>query len=108
MSLSWEDCLLGFKELGFPKHYENVTLIHYNITGKKPDDISYLEDKLLADFDLLVETYDKNFKNNRSKNVSWKLNENTLNDENVNEKIINIISLDKSKQFEIIWWEKSK
>jgi hypothetical protein len=51
------------KELGFSKHYENVNLIHYNITGKKPDDISYLEDKLLADFDLLVETYDKHFKN---------------------------------------------
>jgi hypothetical protein len=33
------------------------------MTGKKPDDISHLEDLLLADFDLLVETYDKNFKN---------------------------------------------
>lgn len=55
--------LMFLKELGFPKHYENVTLIHYNMTGKKPDDISYLEDKLLADFDLLVETYDKHFKN---------------------------------------------
>lgn len=58
-----EHILMFLKELGFPKHYENVTLIHYNMTGKKPDDISYLEDKLLADFDLLVETYDKHFKN---------------------------------------------
>jgi hypothetical protein len=58
-----EHILMFLKELGFPKHYENVTLIHYNMTGKKPDDISYLEDKLLADFDILVETYDKNFKN---------------------------------------------
>lgn len=58
-----EHILMFLKELGFPKHYENVTLIHYNMTGKKPDDISYLEDKLMADFDLLVETYDKNFKN---------------------------------------------
>lgn len=57
-----EHILMFLKELDFSKHYENVTLIHYNITGKKPDDISYLEDKLLADFDLLVETYDKNFK----------------------------------------------
>lgn len=55
--------LMFLKELGFSKHYENVTLIHYNMTGKKPDDISYLEDKLLIDFDLLVETYDKHFKN---------------------------------------------
>lgn len=50
------------KELRYSKHYENVTLIHYNLTGKKPDDISHLEDKLLNDFDLLVETYDKHFK----------------------------------------------
>lgn len=58
-----EHVLMFLKELGFSKHYENVILIHYNMTGKKPDDISHLEDKLLADFDLLVETYDKYFKN---------------------------------------------
>jgi hypothetical protein len=58
-----EHILMFLKELGFPKHYENVTLIHYNMTGKKPDDISYLEDKLMTDFDILVETYDKHFKN---------------------------------------------
>jgi hypothetical protein len=57
-----EHILMFLKELGFPKHYENVNLIHYNMTGKKPDDISHLEDKLLADFDILVETYDKQFK----------------------------------------------
>lgn len=62
-NITKEHILMFLKELGFSKHYENVTLIHYNITGKKPDDISYLEDKLLADFDLLVETYDKHFKN---------------------------------------------
>ena len=50
------------KELGLSKHYENTNLIHYNLTGVKPDDISYLEDTLLADFDLLVEEYDKMFK----------------------------------------------
>lgn len=61
--ISKEHILMFLKELGFPKHYENVTLIHYNMTGKPPDDISYLEDKLLTDFDLLVETYDKHFKN---------------------------------------------
>lgn len=55
--------LMFLKELGYSKHYENVNLIYYNLTCKKPDDISYLEDVLLADFDLLVETYDKHFKN---------------------------------------------
>ena len=51
------------KELQYTKHYENVNLIHYQITGIKPDDISYLEDKLLDDFDILTDLYDKKFKN---------------------------------------------
>lgn len=50
------------KELDFSKHYDNVILIHYTMTGKKPDDISHLEDKLLNDFDILVDIYDKHFK----------------------------------------------
>lgn len=62
-----EHILMFLKELSFSKHYENVILIHYTLTGKKPDDISHLEDKLLSDFDLLVETYDKLFKNKVSR-----------------------------------------
>jgi hypothetical protein len=62
-----EHILMFLKELDYSKHYENVTLIHYNLTGKKPDDISHLEDRLLADFDILVETYDKHFKNKVSR-----------------------------------------
>ena len=54
---------LFLKELEYTKHYENVNLIHYQITGVKPDDISYLEDKLLDDFDILTDLYDKKFKN---------------------------------------------
>jgi hypothetical protein len=56
------------KELNYSKHYENVNLIHYNITGKKPDDISHLEDRLLEDFDILTEFYDKNYKHIDRKN----------------------------------------
>lgn len=63
-NITKEHVLMFLKELGFSKHYENVVLIHYVLTGKKPDDISYIEDKLLNDFDLLVDTYDKNFKQN--------------------------------------------
>jgi len=58
-----EHIAMFLKELGLTKHYENVNLIHYNLTGIKPDDISHLEDKLLADFDALTEMYDKKFKN---------------------------------------------
>ena len=56
------------KELEYTKHYENINLIHYNMTGEKPDDIGYLEDKLLDDFDTLVELYDKLFKHINRKN----------------------------------------
>lgn len=55
---------LFLKELGHPEQYENINLLYYNITGIKPDDITYLEDKLLGDFDALIELYDKKYKNN--------------------------------------------
>jgi hypothetical protein len=46
------------KELGYSKYYENITLIHYTLTGKKPDNISHIVDKLFADFDMFIEAYD--------------------------------------------------
>ena len=55
---------LFLKELGYSKHYEDIILIHYNLTGKQPDNISHLEPKLLEDFDLLVLQYDKKYKKN--------------------------------------------
>lgn len=60
--------LLLLKELGYTKHYENVHLIHYNITGKPRNDISHLEEKLLDDFDVLTDLYDKMYKNIKRKN----------------------------------------
>lgn len=60
--------MIFLKELDYPKHYENVHLIHYNFTGIKPDDISHLEDKLLDDFDVLIDLYHKRFKNIKRKN----------------------------------------
>tara|TARA_Y100000389_G_scaffold34841_1_gene29631 strand:+ start:3556 stop:4635 length:1080 start_codon:yes stop_codon:yes gene_type:complete len=60
--------LMFLKELGYANHYENVHLIHYTITGIKPDDISHLEDQLLEDFDLLTELYDNKFKHINRKN----------------------------------------
>lgn len=63
-----EHIMLFLKELDYTKHYENVNLIHHVMTGVKPDDISYLEDKLLYDFDVLTELYDKIFKNIERKN----------------------------------------
>jgi hypothetical protein len=66
--------LLFLKELGYSTHYENVHLIHYTFTGIKPDDISYLEERLLDDFDALTDLYDKKFKNiNRNWMESYSL-----------------------------------
>lgn len=62
-NITKEHIHLFLKELEYTKHYENVNLIHYQITGKKSDDISHLEDRLLDDFDALTDLYDKKFKN---------------------------------------------
>jgi len=53
-----EHVKMFLKELGYIKHYENVILIHYNMTGKKPDDIGHLENRLDEDFDKLLNLYD--------------------------------------------------
>ena len=47
------------KELKYTKHYENVNLIHFKLTGIPPDDISHLEDKLMEDFIKLTDLYDQ-------------------------------------------------
>jgi len=60
--------LLFLKDLGYSSHYENVHLIHHNLTGIKANDISHLEDKLLDDFDILTDLYDKKFKDINRKN----------------------------------------
>ena len=48
--------------------YENVHLIHYGLTSIRPDDISYLEERLMIDFDILSKLYDKRFKHIKRKN----------------------------------------
>lgn len=60
-----EHILYVLKELKQSSHYENVHLIHKNITDQPPNDISFIEIKLLNDFDLFSEIYDK--RNNKEK-----------------------------------------
>lgn len=52
-------------ETGHTKHYEDANLIYHNLTGKSLDDISHLEDQLLADFDIFIKEYDKKFKHTK-------------------------------------------
>jgi hypothetical protein len=54
--------ILFLKENGNSKHYEDVVLIYHKMTGKKVDDISYLENQLMEDFDKISNLYDKKFK----------------------------------------------
>jgi hypothetical protein len=56
------------KELGYPKQYENLNLIHSVITDTKLDDIDYLNEQILLDFDILSELYDKRSNDTTRKN----------------------------------------
>ena len=60
--------MVFLKDLGYSKHYENINLIYYNITGNKPDDISHLEEKLMHDFDCITKLYDELFVKKISRN----------------------------------------
>lgn len=63
--VSKDHILLFLKETGHTKHYEDVFLIFNKITGKRLDDISHLEPKLMDDFDKLSALYDKKFKQDK-------------------------------------------
>jgi len=63
-----EHVLLFLKETEHTKHYEDVVLIHTQLTGKPAPDISHLENQLLQDFDQLTDLYDKKYRNHERKN----------------------------------------
>jgi len=54
------------KELGYVKYYDDISYIYHTITGKKPIDISNLEDKLMEDFNKLTAEYDKKYRDDSS------------------------------------------
>jgi ribosomal protein S27AE len=66
--ISKEHVLMFLKETGHTKHYEDVVLIHHQLTAKSTPDISHLENQLLHDFDQLTDLYDKRYRNNERKN----------------------------------------
>lgn len=61
-NITKDHILLFLKETGYSKHYEDVVLIYHKMTGKPVDDISYLENKLMEDFDKISNLYDKKYK----------------------------------------------
>ncbi|NDE13506.1 hypothetical protein EBZ80_01065 [bacterium] len=63
-----EHILIFLREIHQTKHYEDVVLIHHTLTGRPAPDISHLENDLMNDFNILVETYDKKYKTSERKN----------------------------------------
>jgi hypothetical protein len=61
--LNKEHIQMFLKELNHTKYYEDIIYIYYKITNKPPEDISHIESKLMEDFDVLIELYDKKYKN---------------------------------------------
>jgi hypothetical protein len=78
-----EHILLFLKETKHAKHYEDAVLIHYNLTSIKPPDISHLEQEILSDFDQLVETYEKTYKNRKASAVMGAARKNFINNQYV-------------------------
>jgi hypothetical protein len=67
-NITKEHINMFLKELRLSKHYENVQLIHYNLTGLPCPNIKYLEGELLQDFEELTVMYDIIYKGNSRKN----------------------------------------
>lgn len=64
------DILKELESKDIKKFYDDIVLIHHTLTGQPCDNIEYLEDSLLDDFDKLTETYDKVYTNTEfGKNV---------------------------------------
>lgn len=56
------------KELGYSKHYDDYILIYSNLIGEKLNDISFLENELINDFEQISEKYTLLFNNAYRKN----------------------------------------
>jgi len=61
-NITKEQIFLFLKNGKFSKYYDDLTLIHYKLTGIKPPNISHIESKLIADFDILTTLYDIKFR----------------------------------------------
>lgn len=54
--------LMFLKDTENSRHYEDINLIYRTLTNKQVDDIGYLEDIIIHDFNVLSDLYDKRFK----------------------------------------------
>jgi hypothetical protein len=70
------DLLKELESKDIKKFYDDIVLIHHTLTGQPCDNIEYLEDSLLDDFDKLTETYDNLYTNNEDFKIDDKLQTN--------------------------------
>jgi hypothetical protein len=66
--VTWHHIFMLLKDNSLSNYYEDVYLIYHKVTGKKLHDISHLEDRLINDFDILSELYDKIYINDKNFN----------------------------------------
>jgi hypothetical protein len=67
------DILKELESKDIKKFYDDIVLIHHTLTGQPCDNIEYLEDSLLDDFDKLTETYDNLYTNQDMDNDKTKI-----------------------------------
>lgn len=60
--LTKDQLMMFLRDTDNTKYYEDINLIYRLVTNKSVDDISYLEDAILHDFDIISDLYDKKFK----------------------------------------------
>lgn len=61
-TITKEHILMFMKDAKMSKYYEDINLIYKIISSKSVDDIAYLEDIIISDFNVLTDLYDKKFK----------------------------------------------
>jgi hypothetical protein len=61
--VSKQDVYEGLKESNLSKYYNDVFLIHHQITGQPRNDLSHIENSLFKDFETLSNLYDEKYKN---------------------------------------------
>lgn len=59
------DILKELDSKDIKKFYDDIVLIHHTLTGQPCDNIEYLEDSLLEDFDRLTDAYDNLYSTNQ-------------------------------------------
>ena len=67
-----DNIMMFLKQLNYSSHYENANYIYYVLTGKRLDDIDYIEERILEDFKELSSLYDEIYGKDKPKELKRK------------------------------------